>query len=336
MDNPFFSIIIPVYNLENYIKECLESIVKQNFNNYEVIIINDGSNDRSDEICLDYCNNNPNFHYSYQENQGLSETRNNGFKKAKGKYIIFIDGDDYIIYTSAFNDIFNAITTNHYPDIIFHEESRYFSENTIHYENNIKLFSPKQSENILPVLGKLIYDEIIVASAWDKIIKREVLQRNNILFQKHRKSEDMLWVSDLLPHVQSYLLFPNSIYMYRQNRIGSITTSVNEKHIYDIFDMLEIGLLKNKQYNLTFQKSLEYFWAEHYVFMLMNFNIITNENKEKFLNSLKKHEYLLVEGATKNVDKVYKFYKYVGLKNTIVLLNFFRLINNVNKKYHLF
>ncbi len=335
MNNPFFSIIIPVYNLENYIEECIDSIVNQEFNDLEVIIINDGSSDRSHQICLNYNEKHSHISYIYQENSGVAITRNNGLKNARGQYIIFIDGDDYIINKNALSNLYRAIIDSNYPDIILHEETRLFSKSNLYYENNIELIKNNQGAHISDNLDELIYNEIIVASPWDKIVKRTILINHNISFPKNIKSEDMLWVADLLPHVQSYLLFPNSIYMYRQNRIGSFTTSVNDKHLYDIFEMLEIGLVKNQKYDLIFQKNLEHYWAEHYVFLLMNFNIIPKESRQIFLRNLKKYQYLLVKGATKNVDKVYKFYNYFGLKNTIKLLNFFRLINNLNKKYRL-
>lgn len=91
-----FSIIIPVYNKEKYIKSCLESVVVQTINDYEVVIVNDGSTDKSEEIIKEYLKKYKNFKYINQVNQGLSIARNNGVKEAKGEYIIFLDSDDSI------------------------------------------------------------------------------------------------------------------------------------------------------------------------------------------------------------------------------------------------
>ena len=98
----FFSIIIPVYNSEKTIKRLLESILKQNFNDYEVIVINDGSTDKSEEVILNYKNKFNNYQYIFKENSGVSSTRNIGIKKALGKYILFADADDFFEENSFF------------------------------------------------------------------------------------------------------------------------------------------------------------------------------------------------------------------------------------------
>ncbi len=96
MTEPFFSIIIPLFNSEKYIEKTLESISNQNFNDFEVIIINDGSTDNAAAICEKYCLNDQRFKLYNQSNQGVSIARNEGIKLAKGKYLLFIDADDFI------------------------------------------------------------------------------------------------------------------------------------------------------------------------------------------------------------------------------------------------
>ena len=91
-----YSIIVPVYNMEKYISKCLDSIFSSTYKNYEVIIVNDGSTDKSDEIIKTYIEKNRNIIYIKEENMGLSTARNNGVSKATGDYIIFVDSDDYI------------------------------------------------------------------------------------------------------------------------------------------------------------------------------------------------------------------------------------------------
>ena len=90
------SVIIPVYNVEKYIDECLKSVVSQTYKNIEVIIINDGSTDKSEEIIRSYLDKYENITYIYQQNKGVSEARNLGLKNATGDYVLFVDSDDYI------------------------------------------------------------------------------------------------------------------------------------------------------------------------------------------------------------------------------------------------
>ena len=90
------SVIIPVYNSSKYLNKCLDSLVDQKYNNYEVILINDGSTDNSLEICLQYANNYNNFQVFSKENGGVSSARNYGLNKANGKWIVFVDSDDFV------------------------------------------------------------------------------------------------------------------------------------------------------------------------------------------------------------------------------------------------
>lgn len=97
-DNVFLSVIVPVYNCEKYLDECLASLTRQGLkdNEYEVLVVNDGSTDKSAEIILSYCEKYQNFHLLNQENQGVSAARNKGLESARGKYITFVDSDDYL------------------------------------------------------------------------------------------------------------------------------------------------------------------------------------------------------------------------------------------------
>ena len=95
-NNNLYSLIIPVYNGEKYIQTCINSILIQTYNNFEVIIIDDGSTDRTRIICEELTKNNSKIKYIYQENGGVSKARNRGIEESKGDYITFIDIDDYI------------------------------------------------------------------------------------------------------------------------------------------------------------------------------------------------------------------------------------------------
>ena len=93
---PLFSIIIPIYNVEKYLVQCIESVLNQDYDDYELILVDDGSPDNCGEICDSYLNKNSNIRVIHKKNGGISDARNTGLKEAKGDYVIFIDSDDYI------------------------------------------------------------------------------------------------------------------------------------------------------------------------------------------------------------------------------------------------
>jgi glycosyltransferase involved in cell wall biosynthesis len=121
----FFSIIVPVYNVEDYLKQCLDSILCQTYNDFEIILVNDGSTDSSPEICSFYQNESAKIVLISKENGGLSDARNVGLKEAKGDYIIFTDSDDYWAGDQVLKDLNELIKISN-PDVVIHEESRFF------------------------------------------------------------------------------------------------------------------------------------------------------------------------------------------------------------------
>lgn len=329
-----YSIIIPVFNVENYLRGCLDSIFKQSFKDFELILVNDGSTDSSGQICKEYAQRNENIIYIEQDNQGVAAARNNGLLRAKGQYIVFVDSDDYLFYNKAFEEINQLIIKNNYPDVILHEESRFFYANDIVYVNNgVKI--PNEDQLFKAKMKDLVFNELFVASPCDKIIKREILIDNNIFFPIGFKSEDMAWSADLIPLLETFVIYDKSFYMYRQLRAGSAVASVNEKHLLDVYEMIAEGLQKVNSLPSIYKQPIENYWAEHYVFLLMNYYILSKEARKKITTQIEDWEYLIKEGATLNVDKVVKAYKWTSLNVLIMLLNNFRYFNKWNKKVRL-
>ena len=167
------SIIVPIYNVENYLEYCLNSIVPILSNeNVELILVNDGSTDKSESICNMYIEKHKNIIYIYQDNQGLSEARNTGIKNSNGKYVTFIDSDDFI-NCQILLDFLNGFDT---PDVIFLNAVKYLNGNTLFFGEDYKV------ENIVnkpksEVLKGLCQFRKFPGSAWNKIVKRELIVR---------------------------------------------------------------------------------------------------------------------------------------------------------------
>ena len=116
-NNPVVSVIIPVYNVEKYLEECIDSVLAQTYQNIEIILVDDGSTDSSGLICDRYAEKNTNISVIHQKNSGLSAARNSGLNKANGDYIYFLDSDDYIS-ADAIEKLF-SIAENDKSDIVF-------------------------------------------------------------------------------------------------------------------------------------------------------------------------------------------------------------------------
>lgn len=142
MNTPYFSIIIPVYNVDKYLSQCLDSILGQSFGNYELILINDGSKDKSLNICQNYRKKDDRIILINQENQGPSSARNKGLNSARGKYVMFIDSDDWIEPNSL--QTLYEYSSNNCPLIYFGFRAQFGNNDQIAY---IHGFRHSQNKN---------------------------------------------------------------------------------------------------------------------------------------------------------------------------------------------
>lgn len=178
--NPLVSIIIPVYNSENYIGKCIESILAQTYKNYEIILINDGSKDNSLDILKEYEKQNGKIKIYNQSNCGVANTRNNGIQYSSGEYIMFIDNDDYI--SPDYIEIFiNEINKNDY-DIVIGGYKRINTKEKILFHNH-------------PINNG--WSKYTIIAPWAKLYKKETLQKFQAEFLDYGIAEDVYFVLNL-------------------------------------------------------------------------------------------------------------------------------------------
>lgn len=245
------SVIIPVYNVERYLEQCLNSVVNQTYENIEVLIINDGTKDNSQEIIDLYKSRYPNKIYSFiKENGGLSDARNYGINKATGDYITFIDSDDYIDNTMI-EKLYNKIKLDN-ADISACE--CYFK-----YETKMKRvgLNIDDNENIKNVMIKLF------PSAWAKLYKKDIFIHNN--FKKGIWFEDVEFLMRVYPTISKVAVVREPLYYYIQ-REDSITYTYNEK-LNDLITNWDgvIKHYKQESYYDEYKDELEYSYIR-YVF----------------------------------------------------------------------
>ena len=223
-----FSIIVPIYNISKYIHQCVNSVLMQNYYDFELILVNDGSTDDSENECLKF--HDSRIKYFKKENGGLSDARNFGIEKSTGDYILFLDGDDY--YDCSFLEEINRLLNKKNVDVLVINSKKIF-------ENHQSINHTKKEVFKDDLLKLNIYK----ACARDKVIKRSFLQKNKLFFKKGVLSEDILWCGQILFFNPEIDYYQKPIYCYRQ-RAGSISKTVSSKHINDIVNTFGI-LLKN-------------------------------------------------------------------------------------------
>lgn len=240
------SIVIPVYNVEKYIRESLESIIGSSDDNIEVIVVNDGSTDCSLEICKEYEQRYGYINVISQENKGLSEARNTGIRNANGEYILFLDSDDFI-KEGTLVDIINRIKNDN-KDFYLGRAFQYFEDNNslmlcqIDY-NTINYRNPNQYFIDLHKINHFWF------AAWIVVINRKFLIDNDLFFKAGIYHEDELWVPSVFIKAKNMGFLNFGFYCYRMEREGSIVASPKIKREFDKLIVAdELDKIKNKDY----------------------------------------------------------------------------------------
>ncbi|TYC82197.1 glycosyltransferase [Acetobacterium wieringae] len=228
------SLIVPIYNCENYLIDCLESILNQSYDNIEIILINDGSTDSSFEICKQFGKLDSRIVLLQHENQGVGYTRNIGINNAKGKYIMFIDGDDIIdknIVINLFSRIENDNSDLAVCGIVAFNET----DKTKKYIRSINKVNEDDHLTAKEYLEYLIIykTDVYFGSPDNKIYRKDIIDNNNIRFyQDYDFGEDFLFNIEYLNYVRNISMTKENLYHYRRDNNSSITKKSRDTIAY--------------------------------------------------------------------------------------------------------
>ena len=224
-NNTLVSVIIPVYNVENYLCKCLDSVVAQTYKNIEVILVDDGSFDRCGQICDEYARKYPIMKVIHQSNKGLSEARNNGIKVAKGEFITFIDSDDYI--------------ENDYIEYLTDLQKQYNADIAIGgyryvYEGSKKSKHSHAEKIVLmtaeEALIRMNYTDGFGATAWAKLYRREIVLQYP--YPKGKLYEDLATTYKIFSDART-IVFGSRVIYYWVQRKGSIMRRIFDERQLD-------------------------------------------------------------------------------------------------------
>ena len=307
------SIIVPFYNVENYIEKCLESLVNQTLKEIEIILVNDGSKDSSKEKANKFITKYSNIiRYFEKQNGGLSDARNYAIQYARGEYIAFLDSDDYVeldmyeqMYKKAKNENLDYVECNflwEYPDKSL--------------ESNGKIYNSKK---------EMFINTRVVA--WNKLIKRKIIQENNLQFPKGYQYEDVEFFYKLLPLIDSYGIVEKTFvhYVQRENSISKIQNS-RTKEIIDVLNNI-IKYYKEKNLFDEYKNEIEYIYTRYVLCSSMLRMVMIPDKKER-------KEIINLAWSTLNSQFPYwkknKYLQTKGLKNMYI-----KSVNNITLKIYI-
>jgi len=326
--NFFFSIIIPTYNAENVIKECINSVTQQKRPNVEILIINDNSQDKSLKICKIEAKKNTAIRiFNNKRNLGVSLTRNRGIKKAKGKYLIFLDSDD-LLYKKSLINLEKKIIKNNYPEIIVCK----FKHKTFPYTNNVliknKIYNSKKP---IQFIKNVLSKKFPLDECWPYVVKKDFLLEKKIKFLNLRVAEDQLYVLNLLCNMRSFSTFKKDFY-YHVDRAGSLSDfSDLDSAKCCLKVLIEYLYLRKKTTNIYKIKLVDFYIQN--IFSMFT-GILLQRNRQEIFEISK-----ILKGKEKYFENLIKFPEMVDISKIIenkkmnqLLINYKKIISEIKKK----
>jgi glycosyltransferase involved in cell wall biosynthesis len=318
-----FSIIVPVYNTEKYIEQCINSVLSQRYSNYELILIDDGSTDQSGNICKKYSNKNNNIHYHYKNNGGPSSARNVGLDNATGDYILFLDSDDRMYEELLIN--LNDIVAKDKYDIYLGSYTNYseyhnqYDQNNLSYSSDIYIYGTPQD-----VLHNIFFNNSVFFSIWRYVFKKSLIKQNNIVFDETLYcAEDGDFIINNLLSAKSFGVADIPFCYYSTGRTGSIITTNSLRAIKSLLEFTPKWYLYFHEIYLTTysDKSLDLivYFANYFLDTIISSGSLERKDRKKLKNTVKLNSFML-----KNVK---------GNRTSIFIC---RILGYVNSSYILY
>jgi glycosyltransferase involved in cell wall biosynthesis len=326
---PEISIIVPVYNVEDYLEDCLNSILVQSFQNFEVILVNDGSTDRSGSICDDYAKKDDRIKVVHQEYQGVSSARNVGIANAEGEFIGFVDSDDRIdihMYKTLYE--------------LCKETGSHISICKLGREIDGKLINEESQEFIKEMdkedgLRELFRGILFRFSLCNKLFKKSCFK--DIVFPEGRIHEDLATTYKLFAAAEKsiYMNYIGYIYVKRQNSI--LTSKFNEKRLDAFVAWCEIiSFITNKYHQLLPVVFSAYgFWSVDNIFYVLN-QVEQKADRKKYLRKIQKYlrlyyKHLITNKSFGLANKYFVTLLNLSVELLIITNDFRNSIKSVNR-----
>ena len=316
-----FSIIIPVYKVEKYIVDCLESVRKQTFTDFEVIMVNDGSPDESPRICDRYARQDNRFQVIHKENGGLSSARNVGITHAKGDYIVFLDSDD-LISDDALEKLSGFVTNK--EDVVVTELLNVEDPN--HFDCPATLYTAPSNLKQNEYLPFILKCKPNVQASVQYIVRRELFVKYRIHFEEGFYHEDNVYTPWLLSRAENFSFYTGVWYIRRFGRPDSITGTKNVKRVLDVIQLSAMYLQGSYFSHLepNRRKPVNNSIVGAMWWQLYSYNSFSAADKAKIIETVKSNESVFRFGNGIKQRLMYCLCKTIGFDKGLSLLSSIR------------
>lgn len=319
------SFILPIYNVEKYLSECVESILAQTYRDFEILLVDDGSPDNCPALCDEWAKKDSRIKALHKPNGGLSDARNYGLEHAQGDYVVFVDSDDFWVNKDCLQRLMNVVDAHPECDFIGFNCSYYYSDSKtfnkwVAYDESLSKPTDKNT-----VLCSLVASGTFPMSACLKILKRKALSEINLNFIKGLLSEDIPWFIDLLEGAKKCMFINDYIYAYRQGVVGSISNSFSVRNFNSILRIIdnELQKLEGRTFNEKTKDYIKSFLAYELCICLGGLGQLDKSVRNEYYEKLKPYKWLLKFRQNPKVKKVSILNSLVGFRLTRFFLEFY-------------
>jgi glycosyltransferase involved in cell wall biosynthesis len=304
MGNPLVSVIVPVFNVEDYLERCINSILKQTLVDFELILINDGSTDRSAAICDDFANVNDRIKVIHKKNGGLSDARNAGLDIAKGSFITFVDSDDWIEH-DMLDHLYNLLlNTNANISQCSYAKVDSYNEKIKEKNNKISVFTITDTPSILE---RFFNNKDVSSIVCDKMFSSTLF--SDLRFPVNQNLEDHYLLSDIFVRTKSIVISNDIKYYYYQRENSIMNLAKNLKHMQSSFLAYKNRIKVSREIENKFLLStaVKGFASDFFQYYRLIFYYVDTQNKNQMYLELKREHRKLKVSIWKNKLITLKF-----------------------------
>lgn len=330
-----FSVIIPVYNAYAYLPKCVHSVLKQDYKNFEVLLVDDGSTDNSPLLCDEFAQKDGRVKVIHKKNGGTSDARNSGLRASTGDYVMFMDNDDFWDDEKALYEIAQQLEETNadvliFPTKLFHEDTGTI-EAPKALPNRSEICNTSNTETA-EQLAVLIHNRLLIRAVWSKVIRRTLIIENDLFFEKGLRNEDTDWTARLLLCAKNYDVYLNPFYVYRKGHSSAQTSKgLKYKEVHDLTVVLERSITAfEKTTDASLRKVLLSYLAYPYAVWMAQIRLVDKSKIKEDIKLLKSYAYLLNYNLDPDVAVVSKVYRLLGFQLTSFLLKLY-----MQNKYNL-
>ena len=326
------SIIIPVYNVEQYLESCVQSVITQTYQDLQVILVDDGSIDSSGALCDQLAKQDTRIQVIHKPNGGLSDARNAGLKVAMGDYVAFLDSDDVYLLQDGIEQMMHVVAKDKPDLLLFQCVDVYPVRQSVRRAYDSDYLANHTGTEVFHLLGRT---QSFNMSACFQLIRRELLEKHQLYFEKGLLSEDVDWSLRLWRHVEHVRALNLPMYGY-QHREGSITTTYTIRNLrsYEHIFAKFVALYQHKEdgNELLYWKTVMGYLAQMYTSCLYAYGQIERTDKEEAYKILKQYVLLLEHSLSIKSERVVRLKRIVGLRMTIWVFAIYGNIRRIVKQ----